>query len=224
MPHRPADQVRRRPAHCSSNAFLEGDPAMHEAFRPTALKVLLGLLVVFNFTTIAGTSPSETRTVTLKNGKTFEVETKRGMPLPYSSREIKMLILDANAAIPVLSCGKEGQEVKIPWLWALIAELKEKGSFTVTVTTPLDENISTTFEANGPGKISQTFFAKSDHPTIWEGIEDPGIHWFPFHFSFEEKTSKKRFEFTQWTQLDSKTQEQLRTMIQKMMREHCTKP
>ncbi len=198
---------------------------MHEPFKLSALKVLLGLLVVVNFTTIAGTSSSETKTITLKNGKTFEVETKRGMPLPYSSREIKMLTLDALSVTPVLPCGNEGQEVKIPpRFWALTAELKEKGSFTVTVTTPIDENISTTFEVKGSGKISQTFFPQGDYPTIWEGIEDPGTHWFPFHFSFEEKASKKRFEFTQWTQLDSTTQEQLRTMIQKMMREHCTKP
>jgi len=167
----------------------------------------------------AETSSSETKTITLKNGKTFEVETKRGLPLPYNSREIRILNIGTQAAIPVLPSGNEGQAAKIPWIWALTAELKGKGSFTVTVTTPIDEKLSTTFEAKGPGKISQTFFPQADYPTMWEGIEDPGTHWFPFHFSFEDKTSKKRFEFTQWAQQDSQSLEEARTRIQKLMKE-----
>jgi len=87
----------------------------------------------------------------------------------------------------------------------LLAELKAKGQFVVIVTSPLDRSASATLEATGPGKISLTFFPKADYPLIWEGIDQPGVHWFPFHFVFEEKESKQSFEFMQWSQMDYRT-------------------
>ncbi len=93
-----------------------------------------------------------------------------------------------------------------------------KGQFAVTVTTPLDKSASATFEVAGPGEIDLSFFPQEKYPLIWEGIDQPGVHWFPFHFVFEEKQSKERFEFTQWLQIDSITMEQERAAHVEMMK------
>src|SRR6266581_2196798 len=95
----------------------------------------------------------------------------------------------------------------------------ELSSGEVTVTTPLDSSASATLKATGPGRIMLRFFPQADYPRIWEGMDQPGIHWFPFRFVFEEKQSKKRFEFTQWAQMDYETWKQMLELNEKMKRD-----
>ena len=160
------------------------------------------LLLVLFVTVIFVGCVATTQKITFKSGKTYEV-----VPLRYNSQEITVRAVGISAPI---SPGK-----KVPWMWRLQADLKEAGEFNVTVATPIDEKLSTTFEVKGPGVIDRSFFPEDRYPTIWEDIEKPGIHWFPFHFSFEEKTSKKRFDFTQWAYLDSKTVQVLLELIKR---------
>ena len=149
------------------------------------MRVLLLLFVTVIFVGCVAT----TQKITFKSGKTYEV-----VPLRYNSQEITVRAVGILASMG-----------GIPWIWwRLEADLKEAGEFTVTVTTPIDEKVSITFEVRGPGAIDRSFFPEDRYPTIWEDIDKPGIHWFPFRFSFEEKNSKKRFEFTQWAQMDFK--------------------
>jgi hypothetical protein len=63
------------------------------------------------------------------------------------------------------------------------------------------------------------FFPQADYPRIWEEMDQPGVHWFPFHFVFEEKQSKNRFEFTQWAQMDYETWKQMLDLNEKMKRD-----
>lgn len=97
----------------------------------------------------------------------------------------------------------------------LIAELLTEGEFTVTVTTPLDSTARTRLEAKGPGKVMLSFFPQADYPLVWDGLDQPGVHWFPFHFAFEGKHSEDRFEFMQWAQMDHKTWKQLSDRMEK---------
>jgi len=69
--------------------------------------------------------------------------------------------------------------------------------------------------ATGPGRIVLRFFPQADYPQVWEGIDAPGVSWFPFHFVFEDKQSGSRFEFTQWAQMDDQTWKQTQDMIEK---------
>ncbi|MEE9157864.1 MAG: hypothetical protein V3U60_05705, partial [Gammaproteobacteria bacterium] len=138
-----------------------------------------------------------TETVTLKNGKTYEVKVDDddGMPVAAKSRQVKMEILG------VLSLGSATSDTP-QWVWLWKAKLRKKGNFTVTVTTPIDETISTSFETTGPGDITQQFFDSETYTTIWTWLDDSGTSWIPFVFSFEDTQSDKRFEITQWLRFD----------------------
>ena len=150
---------------------------------------------------------AQTETVKLKNGKTYEVRTKHGLPLNFESNQIKV----TNVGLT----GSTKKSDKMQFLWFLSAELREKGKFVVTVTTPLDETISTTFECNGRGKIFQTFLGSAEYPALWALLEEPGTSWIPFVFSFEDKGSGKKFEVTQWSKFDSAEMKELRELIKR---------
>jgi hypothetical protein len=141
-------------------------------------------------------------TVTLKNGKAYEVETRQGMPVGFKSDQIKVTNL-------VFRSSTE-KSPKMEFVWLLAAELRARGKFLVTVTTPLDDTVSTTFQCKGPGKISQGFFDSAHYPALWVWLEEPGATWIPFMFSFEEKGAGKKFEATQWVKFDSATKSAFR--------------
>ena len=138
-----------------------------------------------------------TETVTLKNGKTYEVKVHDddGMPVAAKSRQVKMEILGVTA---LGSAASDSQQ----WVWLWIAKLRKKGNFTVTVTTPIDDTLSTSFETTGPGDITQQLFDSETYPTIWTWLDDAGTTWIPFVFSFEDTQSDNRFEITQWLRFD----------------------
>ena len=156
--------------------------------------------------------------VTLRDGETYEVETVRGLPVRFANDQIRVNDLGITALM------KLDQPDAPPWVWILTAELRDKGRFGVTVTTPLDKTASTTFEAVGPGRIARRFFSQADHPLMWQGIDQPGTHWFPFHFVFVKKDSGQRFEFTQWTQIDDRTMSEMRALIEKARKEAPRRP
>lgn len=148
-------------------------------------------------------------TVTLRDGKTYQVETVRGLPVRFANEQIKVQDLGITARF------MPGKPEVSPYVRVLIAELLVKGQFSVTVTSPLDSSATTTLAASGPGRIMLRFFPQAEFPKIWEGIDSPGIHWFPFHFVFEDKQSGSRFEFTQWAQIDDQTWKQTQEMVEK---------
>ena len=54
---------------------------------------------------------------------------------------------------------------------------------------------------------------------MWQGIDQPGTHWFPFHFVFHEKLSGRRFEFTEWMPIDDRAVNETRELIEKLKQE-----
>ncbi len=169
---------------------------------------------------ITGCAPtmSPKQRVTLRTGETYEVDTVRGLPARFASEQIRVNDLGMTALL------KPDAPDTPPWVWILTAELRDKGRFDVTVTTPLDKAASTTFEAAGPSRIARRFFPQADYPSIWQGIDQPGTHWFPFHFVFVEKESGRRLEFTQWAQIDDRTMAEMRALIEKARREAPRRP
>lgn len=161
---------------------------------------IFAFIVVSVITTLmTNTATAETTKVTLKDGKEYKIETVNGMPQPFQNEHIR--VHDLGISVSITPDNLDAP----PFVRVLQAVLLTEGDFTVTVTTPLDSKASTRLEAKGPGKIMLNFFRQADYPKAWAGIDQPGVHWFPFHFVFEDKNSEKRFEFMQWTQMDYKT-------------------
>ncbi len=165
-------------------------------FAGVNVRTILAICTVALMASCASTAPIR---VTLKDGNTYEVETVRGLPVRFVNDQIRVQDLGITARFT------PGNADAPPFVRVLVAELIARGQFAVTVTTPLDSSASATLEATGPGRIMLRFFPQADYPLIWEGVDQPGVHWFPFHFVFEEKGSKNRFEFTQWAQMDDRT-------------------
>ncbi len=166
---------------------------------------------------MASLASADSTTVKLKDGKTYEVETVRGLPVPFSNDQIRVRDLGVTA-----SFGPDKADAP-PFVRVLVADLIARGQFDVTVTTPLDSSASVTLKAAGPGRIMLHFFPQADYPLIWEGIDQPGVHWFPFHFVFEKKRSKNRFEFTQWAQMDGTAWKQQRDLREQMIQKYFKK-
>lgn len=175
-------------------------------FRAAVAFLFIGVI-----TALAGVQVAlaETTLVTLKNGQEFKVETVDGLPKPFRNDSIRVQDLGVAVRINVKNLDAP------PYVRVLKAELLTQGEFSVTVTTPLDHKAVARFEASGPGEFVQNFFPKADYPRVWEGFDQPGIHWFPFHFRFEDNHSEKQFEFTQWAQMDYKTWKPISERIEK---------
>jgi hypothetical protein len=142
-------------------------------------------------TTAAGGEPAlcqeESEEVTLKNGLTYRVPTKEGMPVPFKSEQVDVnsIGITANTSTKALE-------------FVLMADLKASGSYHVTVTTPVNNRLSTRFDVQGPGEIFQTFFGNREHPLVWNWVEEPGETWLPLVFTFEGGRPPGSFTVTQW--------------------------
>ena len=154
------------------------------------------------------TSEAQT-TFRLRDGSTHQVETVRGLPVRFSNEQIRVQDVGITARFR-----PESPEA-LPYVRVLVAELLVKGQFSVTVTSILDSSATATLTASGPGRIVLPFFAQADYPKVWEGIDAPGVHWFPFHFVFADEASGTRFEFTQWAQMDDRTWKETQEMVEK---------
>lgn len=170
---------------------------------------LCKIAVVFAVFMIASAESAAQTTVTLRDGKTYEVQTVRGLPVRFANDQIGVQDLGITARF------MPGSPDAPPYVRVLVAELLASGQFTVTVTSLLDSAATATLQATGPGRVMLRFFPQADYPLIWVGIDAPGVHWFPFHFVFEEKQSGNRFEFTQWAQIDDRTWKQTQEMVEK---------
>ncbi len=177
-------------------------------------RTIVAVCAVVLMASCASTTPTR---VTLKDGRSYEVETVRDLPVRFANDQIRVQDLGAAASFT------PGKADATQYIRVLVADLIATGQFEVTVTTPLDSSASATLKATGPGRIMLRFFPQADYPRIWEGMDQPGIHWFPFRFVFEEKQSKKRFEFTQWAQMDYETWKQMLELNEKMKRDHFKK-
>jgi hypothetical protein len=136
---------------------------------------------------------AQTSTVTL-NGKTYEVETDRaGYPVRVSSPDVEIQALGAISGTPETPDS-------MAWLWR--GAVRREGSFSVTVTTPLDETVSTSFEVNGREPASRFLFESATYPTVWAWIDAEGTSWFPLVFTFKNQVSSDTFEVTQWMRFD----------------------
>jgi hypothetical protein len=135
---------------------------------------------------------ADTTTVTL-NGKTYDVETTRGFPVRASSPDFEMQGLGAISGTP------ESPD-SMAWMWQ--GTIQREGSFSVTVTTPLDENVSLSFDVNGRERLNRFLFASSEYPTVWAWLDAEGTSWFPLVFTFKNQVSTDTFEITQWLRFD----------------------
>lgn len=178
----------------------------YKILRRGPARIVIGALMGLSMINLA---LAETTIVTLKDGTEYEIETIRGLPKPFENDYIRVRDLGLSVSI-----NRDNLDAP-PFVRVLIAELRTEGEFTVTITTPLDSTACMRLEAKGPGIARLNFFPQADYPLVWEGIDQPGIHWFPFHFVFEDKHSEDRFEFTQWAQMDSTVWKRLSDSIKK---------
>jgi len=191
---------------------------MNTSYSILRLSLLRGLALVLVVILTSLPPGAEAQTsVTLPDGMTYQVKTVRGRPVGFANEQIIVQDLGITARFML------GNPDAPPYVRVLFAELLAKGQFTVTVTSPLDTAATATLTATGPGKIILRFFPQADYPKIWDGIDTPGVHWFPFNFVFEDKQSGNRFEFTQWTQLDDQTWKEMQAWVEKVKQQQMLK-
>lgn len=148
--------------------------------------------------------------ITLKNGKSYNVETYDGVPIPANNRHIRMSQLG-----PI---GRDSGGLQ----WLMGGELKEKGDFAVTVTTPMDDTLSTSFNTKGPDHILHSFFDQNGHPSAWEWMNDSGTSWIPFSFQFRSIPSGSQFEILAWAKFDSYDRKYLQNGPAQLLKEYET--
>ncbi len=166
---------------------------------------------------------AQVRQVVLPNGRTFEVETAGGLPVRFISDDIEIVDVEMAVWKPTVAgvfqpCDPREEP---SFTWVAQARVKASGKFRVTITTPLDESASTDFEVKGPGALRRPFFPQSEFPTIWAGAQSADTAWFPFQFVFVDNKSGKRFEFTQWAELDQRTLADTRQTLERVRKEFC---
>ena len=164
-------------------------------------------IAIFGLLGVGNLARAGNATVTLPDGKTYEVKIKGGMPVRFRSKEIEVSDLALDAAV------KLEEDVPLPFRWMLFAQVFAQGRFVVKVTTPLDESASTSFEFTGPGKLVQGLFDCAAYPKVCIGLDTPGTHWYPFHFAFEPREGGKGFELDQWARMDQLNLEELQKMV-----------
>jgi hypothetical protein len=142
-----------------------------------------------------------TEHVVLPNGKSYNVPIKAGFPLPFKNDQIEITGINAlfNPA------GRHE--------WTFHARLYQKGDYTVSVSTPLDDSISTSFDCAGPGEVVETFFDSERYPAVWRWFREPGTSWLPFVFHFREKHSGQEFEAVQWTKFGEPAKASIRGIL-----------
>jgi len=140
------------------------------------------------------------------------------MPIRFKSKEIEVSDLALHAAANL-----DG-DAPLPYSWMLFAQVLVPGAFVVKVTTPLDESASTSFEFTGPGKLAQGLFDCSTYPKVCVGLDKPGTHWYPFHFTFEPRDGGKGFDLDQWARMDQLNLEELEEVVAQAKREFSGSP
>jgi hypothetical protein len=150
---------------------------------------------------VAQQATAATEHVVLKNGKSYDVQTTKGFPLPFKNDQVEITGISA-------LFNPEGYHE-----WSFHARLHRKEDYTVSVSTPIDDSISTSFDCAGPGEVIETFFDSERYPTVWRWFREPGTSWIPFVFHFREKHSGNEFEATQWTKFGEPAKASIRGIL-----------
>ena len=147
-------------------------------------------------------------TITLKNGKSFVVESKNGMPQAVDNSNFKTIGIG-----PAFM--KDPKTDEITTFWVFNGTIKVVGEYTLVITTPLDESIKTELAVKGPGSFYHQGLSKIAAPTAWAWLQDPGDSWVPFILTFKNADQSKSFEIMQWSKFDAKTKEMIFGVLKK---------
>jgi len=154
--------------------------------------------------------------VTLKNGKVFTVETKNGMPMVAKSDKTSgITIAPIVAPAKELTLSKPIQE-KVACLWMFTGKLTAAGNYKVSVSSPLDESISGSFDAKGPGQFYFQGVEKSEAPAAWAWVDEPGDSWIALTLTFTEEVSKQTVQLTQWHKFGTNQKAAVKGLIRKL--------
>ena len=157
--------------------------------------------------------------VTLKNGKVFAVETKNGMPMAAKSEKTSgITIAPIVAPAKELTLSKPIQG-KVACLWMFTGKLTATGNYKVAVSSPLDDSISGSFDAKGPGQFYFQGVEQSEAPAAWAWVDEPGDSWIALTLTFTEEISKQSFQLTQWHKFGTNQKAAVKGMIRKLERE-----
>jgi hypothetical protein len=154
--------------------------------------------------------------VTLKNGKVFTVETKNGMPLAAKSDKINRITI-----APIVAPAKEltlSKPIpgKVACLWMFTGELVVPGNYKISISSPLDESISGSFNAKGPGQFYFQGVEKGETPAVWAWVDELGDSWVALTLTFTEEVSKQTFQITQWHRFGTNQKAAVKDMIRKL--------
>jgi len=147
--------------------------------------------------------------VVLKNGQTYEVETKNGMPQPIETAQIRIKGIG-----PMFGPYKQTGIAQLHWL--ITANIKTQEVYKLLITTPIDPSIRKIFRVQGPCEIQQPLFSESETPAAWTWLKEPGDTWFPFELSFQANDPKDSFQITQWAKFDSNSKTALIRIFEAM--------
>jgi hypothetical protein len=136
--------------------------------------------------------------VTLRNGKSYSVPVKDGMPEAVRNEHLAFTGLG-----PMYS-------PSLGFRFVTQFALKEQGPFTVRVTSALAPDKSLLFQCSGPGEVTEYLFSKGSEPSMFTWVQEEQTSWIPFTFTFQNVESKATFEVTQWVRLGRDAKETFR--------------
>jgi hypothetical protein len=136
--------------------------------------------------------------VTLRNGKSYSIPVKDGMPEAVRNEHVAFRGLG-----PLYS-------PSLGFRFVTQFALKEQGQFTVRVTSALAPQESLIFQCSGPGEVTEHLFSKQSEPPLFAWLQEEKFSWIPFTFTFQNVESKAAFEVTQWVRLGRDAKEAFR--------------
>jgi hypothetical protein len=155
--------------------------------------------------------------VTLKNGKVFTVDTSsNGMPMAAKSDKTSGVVIAPIVAPAKQMTLSKPIHGKVAILWMFTGNLTATGNYKVAVSSPVDESISGSFDAKGPGKFYFQGLERGESPAAWAWIEEPGDSWIALTLTFTDESSKQSFQLTQWHRFGSNQKAAVKSMIRKL--------
>lgn len=135
---------------------------------------------------------AEDRTVTLPNGKSFQVTLIYDSVPLFRNSKVKML------SIGMLKRGDTRADPPPVW-WRFEFELSGNNSYEITIRSPLDDTIEARVGGAGPGTVVHEVLPCKEFPALcyWSKDEKGGA-FVPFHFTFRNRKSGREFSFMQW--------------------------
>lgn len=195
--------------------FHNQRPARQGSWLPSCCKgwLLTGVFILNGPTLVSGQ-----KTVTLKNGQSFLVNTHmNGMPM-YSNNEY----IEIKAIHPAFE-KTEGWRRKI-LIWSMHIKINKDFKGKVEIGTPLNPNIKqiVPFDAKhspAPGRVSSYFLKvlDSEHaPETWGWLNEKGESWIPFTLKMQIDSAPQSIEFTDWVVVTEKEKQATQADIQSL--------